>query len=149
MCIRDSYNAISKSLGTDRAYLLPAGHKLDEFRTPEVVEMEGKISEDAAAFEIGEKEKPKRREGYCAQNPKYTPEEREAIIAEYQQRISSGEKLTLAAYKKEKGIGMTTLTTMLQAKGVGTHRTEEDVRLLVEEFKEEAKSCLLYTSRCV
>jgi predicted transcriptional regulator len=133
------YNAISKSLGTDRAYLLPAGHKLDEFRTPEVVEMEGKISEDAATFENSEKGKPKRREGYSAQNPKYTPEERKALTAEYERRISSGEELTLAEYVKEKKMGMTTLTTMLQAVGFRQHRTEEDVRLLVEEFKEEAK----------
>jgi hypothetical protein len=133
------YTAISKSLGTDRAHLLPPDHKLDEFRTPEVIAIESKISEDAAAFQDSEKDTPKRRPGYCAQNPKYTPEERKALIAEYQQRISCEEKLTLAAYAKEKEMGVTTLTTMLQASGVRQHRTEEEVKVLVEEFRQEAQ----------
>jgi DNA-binding transcriptional regulator YiaG len=133
------YTAISKSLGTDRAHLLPPDHKLDEFRTSEVIATENKISEDAAAFEDSLKESPQRREGFCAENPKYTPEDRRALIAEYQQRILSGKEITLDEYAKEKNVSASTLTMIFQAVGFKEHRTEEKVSLLVEEFRKEDK----------
>jgi predicted transcriptional regulator len=130
---------MSNSIGTDRAHLLPPDHKLDDFRKPEVIAIESKICKDAAAFEKRVEDKPKRRKGYSAQNPKFTPDERIALIAEFKKRISSGEKLTMKVYATEKNMGLTTLTTMLQAVGFGKQRSREEIDLLVEEFKQEAE----------
>ena len=139
------YTAMAKSLGENRERLLPFGHKLDEFRNSHVIATEQRIADDADVFNQAAKDMPVRRKGYSSKAPKFTQEERQQIVDEYIRRIKAGDKINQDDFAKEKGMGKSTLTDMLQAVGFRQQRSEEDIQKLLREFEQAAKDGISMT----